>query len=228
MRGLAALLVAAAAPATAAVSEHEFSLMGVKGTRVVAQTFITGLPPVAVDAYPGSFTIDAEVSGPFDWGELWWEILDPDQGPVLWGNEYFTSIDLVHPLFAEEAQQAAFTSLGARFFLYEAASRLRRAPGGGYLHEVRYELGVNRSVCFDIAEEDRESVEFETCAVWFDPQKLDIFLIVNAPGITGPITYSTQFFSGPGAPYPEPATWALFVAGFGLMGSALRRRLRPA
>jgi hypothetical protein len=30
------------------------------------------------------------------------------------------------------------------------------------------------------------------------------------------------------APVPEPASWALMIAGFGLAGSALRRRARPA
>ena len=60
------MLVAAAAPASAVVTEHGFTLMGVKGTRVVAQTFITGLPPVRADAYPDGFTIDAEVSGYFE------------------------------------------------------------------------------------------------------------------------------------------------------------------
>ncbi len=31
-----------------------------------------------------------------------------------------------------------------------------------------------------------------------------------------------------GAAVPEPATWAMMIAGFGLAGSALRRRQRVA
>ncbi|MBS0334781.1 MAG: PEPxxWA-CTERM sorting domain-containing protein, partial [Proteobacteria bacterium] len=32
------------------------------------------------------------------------------------------------------------------------------------------------------------------------------------------------FASAPGGAAPEPATWALTIAGFGLAGAALRRR----
>lgn len=37
------------------------------------------------------------------------------------------------------------------------------------------------------------------------------------------VTFGTHYI-GPGSTVPEPAAWALMVAGFGLVGSALRRR----
>ena len=42
------------------------------------------------------------------------------------------------------------------------------------------------------------------------------------PGGTGTITYNTGYTSTPGTGIPEPATWALTLCGFGLLGATLR------
>jgi hypothetical protein len=47
------------------------------------------------------------------------------------------------------------------------------------------------------------------------------------PGGTGTITYNTGYVTVPTA-VPEPATWAMMIAGFGLAGAALRRRRAAA
>ena len=44
-------------------------------------------------------------------------------------------------------------------------------------------------------------------------------LTVRGPG-------TATFFPGGGGVIPEPATWAMLIAGFGLVGSALRRHRR--
>jgi hypothetical protein len=51
----------------------------------------------------------------------------------------------------------------------------------------------------------------------------------RTPGSTmsGPVTISASF-TVPDAPVPEPATWATMLAGFGLMGAAMRRKQSQA
>ena len=41
------------------------------------------------------------------------------------------------------------------------------------------------------------------------------------------VTFGARYV-GPGAAVPEPASWAFMIAGFGLVGSALRRRVRTS
>jgi hypothetical protein len=44
-----------------------------------------------------------------------------------------------------------------------------------------------------------------------------------APPVLPPVTYTP-----PPAPVPEPATWAMLIAGFALAGAVFRRRAAPA
>jgi hypothetical protein len=55
-----------------------------------------------------------------------------------------------------------------------------------------------------------------TCALEYRP------IEVSLPGVFGENEF-TVLSSGGGA-VPEPATWAMMIAGFGLVGGALRRR----
>ena len=41
-------------------------------------------------------------------------------------------------------------------------------------------------------------------------------------------TVTLDVTSGAGTAVPEPATWTMMIAGFGLVGGALRRRRAPA
>jgi hypothetical protein len=60
---------------------------------------------------------------------------------------------------------------------------------------------------------------FSICAVQFDPAKVGVSFNYG-----GPLpSYTVSSYA-----VPEPATWAMMIAGFGLMGGALRRRRAQA
>lgn len=49
---------------------------------------------------------------------------------------------------------------------------------------------------------------------------------INWAGTLAPNSFTAVFNVGTGPAVPEPASWALMIGGFGLMGAALRRRPR--
>jgi hypothetical protein len=54
----------------------------------------------------------------------------------------------------------------------------------------------------------------------------DTFTAVNTQiGTNGGISH-VSFFGGPGGAVPEPATWAMMILGFGMVGAGMRMRRR--
>jgi hypothetical protein len=54
----------------------------------------------------------------------------------------------------------------------------------------------------------------------------DTFTAVNTQiGTNGGISH-VSFFGGPGGAVPEPATWAMLILGFGMVGAGMRMRRR--
>lgn len=49
----------------------------------------------------------------------------------------------------------------------------------------------------------------------------------NPPGEAGTTSFTVGTVRTPASAIPEPATWAMMVGGFGMMGFAARRRTRP-
>ena len=61
-----------------------------------------------------------------------------------------------------------------------------------------------------------------------DSGDLLTFGAYSADGCCGPSVTTISNFSAPGGAVPEPASWAMMVGGFGLIGGALRSRRRAA
>ncbi|HEY9235112.1 MAG TPA: PEPxxWA-CTERM sorting domain-containing protein [Phenylobacterium sp.] len=62
------------------------------------------------------------------------------------------------------------------------------------------------------------------CGYWqYEEYRLDLYMIMlMEPGSAGK-TYTLEHFDRPPTAVPEPATWAMMIIGFGLVGSGLRR-----
>lgn len=100
-----------------------------------------------------------------------------------------------------------------------------------------YELGSSVIIVFfEYDPEDEEvfdatyrfsGAQLDATGTWFSPGfPGGLFSISGAPG---PLPEPPPI-DPPGPPVPEPGTWALMLLGFGLAGTALRRRqrVRPA
>ena len=83
------------------------------------------------------------------------------------------------------------------------------APGGGDLHVQGY--------AFEIGEFGYDLYTGLGFSGTFDPRTL----VVMTDGVRSWPDVSNTV---PTAPVPEPATWAMMIGGFGLAGTALRRR----
>jgi hypothetical protein len=52
-------------------------------------------------------------------------------------------------------------------------------------------------------------------------------LLLKYQGLSSAVIYKTSIYTPPPPPsVPEPATWAMMIGGFGLLGAAVRRRRR--
>jgi hypothetical protein len=61
-----------------------------------------------------------------------------------------------------------------------------------------------------------------------DGQALAIFGHPNSPAIGNPAVDTWVIRRGIGGAVPEPTTWAMLLAGFGIVGGAMRRRQRTS
>jgi hypothetical protein len=95
-------------------------------------------------------------------------------------------------------------------------STMDDAPGGGDLHVDGYAFQIGE-FGYDLYDGPGFSGTFDakTLAVW-----------VNGRQIVSPTASTPSFIrpEAPTAPVPEPMTWALLIAGFGMAGTALRAR----
>jgi hypothetical protein len=160
---------------------------------------------------PDVFAFDEQQGAvlPFD--------LLPNIGPLLLAGARFNS----HVVAFDPAGAEARTAEGHVLFdrdivalftgrrLLETTAPLFGAPGTSYQHpaQVGLELDIDR--------------------VQVDPtnrRRLDYFFSTSSPGdMVRVFTFAAPIVE---SPVPEPSTWALLIAGFGLVGATARRRVR--
>lgn len=92
-------------------------------------------------------------------------------------------------------------------------STMDDAPGGGDLHVDGYD--------FEIGEFGYGLYTGPGFKGSFDPSTLVAYL--NGQRLPSPYTFSQTAYAV-SAPVPEPAAWALMIAGFGLAGATMRTR----
>lgn len=212
MKAAIALLCAVLAPQAASAA----TFVTVAGPAVAAgedltQTIrISGLDPM-VDS------VTLQVNFDVDFGLNWFEDFD---GELLeWGNEYFHGIS--EPLTLGDSKTGGLTvssSYGFDLFVFEWWGSLA-TDGSDIVATLRLNVGDFDLRCADVPEAER--VEFAYCGVRpFGSRNWE-----NALTIEGPNEQSAMVSSRI-APtvVPEPAAWAMMIAGFGAVGLAARRR----
>jgi len=202
----AALLIA---PSAEAAIIYQSTLTGA-GQPVTFSDFLG--PP----AYAGAGSVWLEVTGGTitgaewrmegEYAKYWWELISEDdagnQEIYLNGNEYMYSNGCTVTPAAPTC--GAPDSLLSR--LHNNRLRIDFAPPESFNN------------CFPF-----NGVFNQDCAVIHGP--FGAAFTVEAVG-TGTITLSIHDTAIAGA-IPEPATWAMLIAGFGLTGAARRRRVHP-
>ena len=93
--------------------------------------------------------------------------------------------------------------------LFDAGGGLYRGTPGGYIYLSGGELTAGDSYIFSLGTSRVGSTNAKFA--FFDSSEVTSFVDPLIPGTPG---------------VPEPASWALMIAGFGLTGAAMRRRVK--
>ncbi|MFN7174204.1 MAG: PEPxxWA-CTERM sorting domain-containing protein [Thermaurantiacus tibetensis] len=168
--------------------------------------------------------VDVTTSFVWQWASYWWEDRFED-GWVLWGNDYFggDGFDLLpgqpvwRSLVLETSGYGSGVILGASLGAY-----LSRSADEALL-TLRWRSRA-RDVCDSIPE--RRRVSFATCGATFWPGPEELWSQIDIMTGSSPSFVEVRTLPWTGPALPEPATWAMLVAGFGLVGGVLRRPRR--
>jgi hypothetical protein len=175
---------------------------------------ISGLDK-AVNSVQTSTSFDGE------FGLDWWE--DFGDGFELWGNEYsyFATLALAGPgTTTVRFDETADYGIGT-FFVGQGRARLRH-DGADVVLNLDIRLGRFDQRCERVPVAERQ--DFAVCGLRMFPAAWESMLAISGPGAasaTWTVTTTTGMI-------PEPASWAMMIAGFGLVGGALRQQRRAA
>ncbi len=209
----AGALAALAAPAAASVHTVTWAPMGSETLEVE----IGGLAP--------GDTVEVSAGFVWQWATYWWEDWFED-GWVLSGNDFFGDGGFVLLPGQWEWRNVVLATSGYGDWVILGASvgaHLSRSADEALL-TVRWRSGA-RDFCGTIPEQGR--VSFASCgaAFWPGPEEVwsEIEIVTSSPASF--VEVRTLPWTGPAL--PEPASWAMMVTGFGVVGGLLRRRERP-
>lgn len=168
--------------------------------------------------------VDVTTSFVWQWASYWWEDRF-DDGWVLWGNDYFGGDGFVLLPGQSLWRNVVLATSGYGDWVILGASvgaHLSRSADEALL-TVRWRSGA-RDFCDTIPEQAR--VSFAHCggAFWPGPEQAwsEIEIVTGSPRSF--VEIRALPWTGPAL--PEPASWAMLVAGFGLVGARLRHPRR--
>lgn len=146
------------------------------------------------------------------YGDIWYGIdwiEDWGDGPLIWGNEYMDYQDFTLMV----GQSYDYTSTLIGMFNYRITARLDQ-DGDDLLAVLRFRVGNFQSTCVVGV-----TPEYQDCGIRPFGGYFYSDIIVSGPG-----EYDAIVSNLVRPTVPEPATWGMMIAGFGLVGGMLRRR----